>query len=488
MFVAYAVMFCLAFTAAVLLAPAVRFLAVRIGAVDRPDGKRKIHVRPTPRLGGLVITAAIVAAAGLYFLLTPSVTEFVFAAPPKIAGFVGGLLIILGLGVWDDLKPVKPRTKLAFQTLAVVVCYVAGLRVDVPFVKDPRIAGLLSFPVTWFWLVACINAMNLVDGMDGLAGGVAFFAGSVIFLLAAHYTKVAVALAAAAMLGSVVGFLMYNFHPAVMFLGDSGSLLLGYLIAILAIAGSLKSHATVALLIPILALGLPIMDTLLAILRRVSRRLPISQADREHIHHRLLALGLSHRDAVLVLYVGCLLLAVGALVLASAGSLAVGIVLGLMCIAAVVSVRFVGAHEVAAFLRSLGEAIRASTHERIAAAEKTTIFWLSQSRTPDDVAMALEPYVKALCASSAAVRLGGPSGRILVALAGESPCAGAVRLDVPIALASGRTVTFVLDGVAPGVHRVSPAMADALADTLIRLGKQGNGDAQFGAVATGALR
>lgn len=448
MSVAYAVVFCLAFTAAVLSAPLVRLLAVRIGAVDMPDGKRKIHSKPMPRLGGLVITIAIGLAVSLYFLMTPSAKDSVLGAttPYKIIGFALGFLIILGLGIWDDIKGVKPRTKILFQTVAVLVCFAVGFRADLPFFGRDNI--WISLPVTWFWLVACINAMNLVDGMDGLASGVAFFVTLVIFVLAAFYSKIAVALVAAALLGSVVGFLMYNFHPAVMFLGDSGSMLLGYSIAILAIAGSLRSHATVAMLIPILALGLPIMDTLLAIIRRWSRRLPVSQADREHVHHKLLAMGFSHKEAVIVLYGTCLTLAAGALAVASRSDLAVGLVLGILCLAGVAAVRIVGAGEIVGFMRRVGETLRANRHERQRAAERNAAFWLNQSASLDDVRKVLEAYVNSLHAAEAIIYAENVAGNVLLEVSGsccEVAGQGASREEV-LALPSGKKIVLVVKG------------------------------------------
>ncbi|MCD6404209.1 MAG: undecaprenyl/decaprenyl-phosphate alpha-N-acetylglucosaminyl 1-phosphate transferase [Planctomycetes bacterium] len=452
MLLAYAIVFCLAFTAAVLLAPVVRLLAVRIGAIDRPDGKRKIHTKPTPRLGGLVITAAILLAVGAYIAMDPGIKALIFTSPTRVAGFLAGLVIILGLGIWDDIKGVRPRTKVLFQTLAVVVCFAAGYRINVPFVARGTYT-FLSFPLTWLWLVACINAMNLVDGMDGLASGVAFFAGAVILVLAAVYGKISVALAAAAMLGSVVGFLMYNFHPAVMFLGDSGSLLLGYLVAILAMAASLKSHATVALLIPILALGLPIMDTLLAVLRRWSRRLPISQADREHIHHRLLGLGFSDREAVVVLYAACLALAAAALAVAAASSFVVGLILGLLCILAVAAVHLVGAGELAVFLRRIGESLRVPGRERVDSAAKKTTFWLKHSRSPEEVAKALEPYLRALPASGVELREPGAAGKLFMEVKWEET-GGAGCIKELFRFPSGRELLLVVEGVDGAASRL----------------------------------
>jgi hypothetical protein len=275
---------------------------------------------------------------------------------------------------------------------------------------------------------------------------VAFFAGAVIFVLAAMYMKVPVAMVAAAMLGSVVGFLMYNFHPAVMFLGDSGSLVLGYLVAILAMSASLKSHATVALLIPVLALGLPIMDTILAVLRRWSRRLPVSQADREHIHHKLLALGFSHREAVIVLYCTCIILAAAALAVASASSVVVGLVLGLLCICGMLAVHFIGAGELLAFFRRVGETLRARGGERLHSAAKRTAFWVRLSRSHDEVAVAMEPYLAALPASGAKILRPGAEDEPIVAVRWK-PTGGTGRIEEIFALPSGGRLLLVVEGI-----------------------------------------
>lgn len=472
MSIAYAVMFCLAFTAAVLLAPLVRMLAVRIGAVDRPDGKRKIHARPTPRLGGVVITAALICAGGFYFLMSPGVTHFVFAEAGKIFALASGFVIVLALGIWDDIKPVKPRTKIAFQTLAVVICFAGGVRVDVPFSLGPVVDPVLSFAFTWFWFVACINSMNLVDGMDGLAGGVVFFAGAVILVVAAVYGKVAVALGAAALLGSVVGFLMYNFHPAVMFLGDSGSLLLGYVVAVLALAGSIKSHATVALLVPILALGLPIMDTLLAILRRMSRRLPISQADREHIHHRLLAMGLTSRQAVLVLYSACLALAAGALVLVSADSMVIGLVLALLCVGAVLGVQLVGVRELESLLKAFGQKLRGGWHAPLPV-DQAACVGLAAADDYAKVAEAIEPFLASLGAAGATVRTDGPAGVVLLRARVANAAESSVYNEYQIALPQGVKVRLVVEGGAGAGLRLPDVLTAALAGALSKIGKQG---------------
>lgn len=423
-----------------------RMVAVRIGAVDRPDEKRKIHTRVTPRLGGPVIAIAIFFALAAYWFMSPEAAgrALQITSPVRMLGFVGGLVVVLALGIVDDIKGVRPRTKIAVQTLAVVICFAAGYRVRVPFVQAGSLA-FLSFPLTWFWLVACINSMNLVDGMDGLASGVAFFAGAVIFVLAVVYGKLPVAMMSAALLGSVVGFLMYNFHPAVMFLGDSGSLLLGYLIAILAMTASLKSHATVALLIPILALGVPIMDTLLAILRRWSRRLPISQADREHIHHKLLKLGFSHRGAVGVLYAACVLLAAAALAVASASSVVVGLVLAGLCISGMLAVHFVGAGEILSFTRRVGESLRAASGERQHSAVGRSAFCIAQARDWQQALDGLEPYAATLGAVGGKLFRSGVSEPLAQAAWGDGEAVG--QIEEVMELRSGSRIQVVLEGV-----------------------------------------
>jgi hypothetical protein len=291
----------------------------------------------------------------------------------------------------------------------------------------------------------------------------------VILVLAAVYARISVAVMTAAMLGSVVGFLMYNFHPAVMFLGDSGSMLLGYLIAIVAMAGSLKSHATVALLIPILALGLPIMDTLLAIVRRWSRRLPISQADREHIHHRLLALGFSHREAMVVLYVTCLTLAAAALAVTSSNSIVVGIVLAAICVGGMLSVHFVGAGEILSFFRRLGESVRAGGRERLHTAAKQTAFWLRLSRSPDEIGRALEPYVRALPASGAAVLRPGYNGGEPIAEFQWKPRVGEGRIEEIFTLPSGGKLVLVVEGIEGAVSQLPGEVRGALERVLAEM-------------------
>jgi UDP-GlcNAc:undecaprenyl-phosphate GlcNAc-1-phosphate transferase len=181
--------------------------------------------------------------------------------------------------------------------------------------------GWLALPVTLFWFLGCMNAINLIDGMDGLAAGVVFFASGTLFAASLLFGNLPTAILCAALAGTVLGFLFFNFHPASIFLGDSGSLLLGFLLACIGLRGAQKSQMVVALLIPVVALGLPIFDTALAVVRRRLKALPISCSDRQHIHHKLLDMGLSRRRAVLILYAACLGFGGLALLMAAARSI-----------------------------------------------------------------------------------------------------------------------------------------------------------------------
>jgi UDP-GlcNAc:undecaprenyl-phosphate GlcNAc-1-phosphate transferase len=226
-------------------------------------------------------------------------------------GLLLGCLAILALGIYDDLMGAGARLKLTVQVAVAVAMWWAGFRLDVvanPF-GAPIAFGALSLPVTVLWIVGVTNAVNLIDGLDGLAGGVALAAVGAIFFVSLQSDRLVMALFMAALGGSLLGFLRYNFNPASIFLGDSGSLFLGFVLATTSLQSAVKSTTAVALIVPIVALGLPIGDTLLAMVRRAARGQPIFAADRGHVHHRLLELGLSHRATVLVLYALCVILA-----------------------------------------------------------------------------------------------------------------------------------------------------------------------------------
>ncbi|MCL6611465.1 MAG: undecaprenyl/decaprenyl-phosphate alpha-N-acetylglucosaminyl 1-phosphate transferase [Peptococcaceae bacterium] len=289
-----------AFLLALALTPWVRSKAVSWGAVDLPN-QRKVHRGAMPRLGGLAVYLAFIPAA----LASSS-----FKTP--VLGLACGATLILLLGMADDIKGVSPRLKLAGQILAALSVVPFGVRVDFvtnPFNNEMMFIGLLAVPVTVFWLVAVTNAVNLIDGLDGLAGGVSCIASltmAVIALVQFRTTgdsgQLEIMTLSLVLAASVLGFLRYNFHPASIFLGDSGSMLLGFSLGVISVLGLTKSATAISVIIPVVVMGIPLLDVLMAIVRRYQDHRPIFQPDREHLHHQLLARGLSHRQAVLSIY------------------------------------------------------------------------------------------------------------------------------------------------------------------------------------------
>lgn len=270
-----------------------KIIAPKVGAVDKPDA-RKVHTKLMPRMGGLGIFCGFMVGAVCYGGIS--------------AGTVGLLLstvIVFAVGIVDDIKSIKPKTKLLGQFLAALVFVAFGGYIKYltnPFGGNIVFLDFWGIPITVLWLVGISNAVNLIDGLDGLAGGVSTisaFTMAVVSLTTGQTLTAALCLCLAA---ATVGFLKYNFSPASIFMGDSGSLTLGFVLAALAISGCTKGATIVSLLIPILILGIPIFDTFFAIFRRAKEHKPIFQPDKGHLHHRLLAMGLSHKQTVLVVY------------------------------------------------------------------------------------------------------------------------------------------------------------------------------------------
>ena len=275
-----------------LVTPVVIKLAFKVGAIDKPNS-RKVHAKVMPRLGGLAIFVAFTIPT----LMTIGVNK-------QFIGLLIGGIIILAIGVLDDIKGLSPKVKLAGQLVAALVLISFGAKVDTitnPFGSASINLGWLSIPVTIFWIVGVTNAVNLVDGLDGLAAGIAAIAAATLGVVAMENDP-AITLVAFILVGAILGFMRYNFNPARIFMGDSGSLFLGYILSGLAIMGLAKSATVFSLFVPVLVLGVPILDTLFAIIRRVVNDQPIFKADKAHLHHCLLASGLTHRQAVLVIY------------------------------------------------------------------------------------------------------------------------------------------------------------------------------------------
>ncbi len=327
----YVLAFLIAAGVALLIMPGVIFLAAKTGAMDAPDA-RKVHKKPIPRIGGIGIYAAFMVS----MLTLVSVADLPSETAFEVTGLlVSGSLIVL-LGIVDDYKNLPAKGKLLGQILAAcVLVIVFDVRID--FITDPfgdyLFLEYLAIPATVFWVVGLTNTVNLIDGLDGLAAGVAVIASITIFLVALQQQILLVAVLTAALAGAAFGFLYYNFNPARIFMGDSGSMFLGFMLAGISVIGAVKCAATIALVVPILALGLPILDTTFAIVRRYRGGVPIFKPDKGHLHHRLLDLGFTQRQAVLLMYVISAFLGLSAVALTEVSNqVAIGIFFIVVCI------------------------------------------------------------------------------------------------------------------------------------------------------------
>jgi UDP-GlcNAc:undecaprenyl-phosphate GlcNAc-1-phosphate transferase len=309
--------FTLALVAAWLLTPRVRNLAVHLHWLDAPAA-RKIHIRAVPRIGGLALFCSFFLPFVLLSFLqdhSPSAKDLL--TEPLVRVFALGAVLIFALGLADDLWGISFIFKFIGQFLVSLYSYLGGLQIQTltsPFGGAMEL-GLLSFPITLFWFLLVINAINLIDGLDGLAAGICLFASLAMLFVCAANQQIFPALAFAALAGCLLGFLRYNFNPASIFMGDSGSYFLGYALAALSVGTALKGQLATALLIPVIALGIPLMDTLWAPIRRFLAGKALFQPDKGHIHHLLLQRGNSHRRTVLWLYALTMLLGSAAVVL-----------------------------------------------------------------------------------------------------------------------------------------------------------------------------
>jgi len=283
----------------------VRDVASRRGWVAVPSNERHLHSTPLPRLGGVAIFISFslsIAAAAIMASRLPHL-QSAFSLKNLLTILVPASIVFL-LGVYDDLYNVGPYVKFAVQSLAATMLFMGGLRIlNIPVLfGEHQLPWFVGLPFTILWVLAITNAFNLIDGLDGLAAGSALFSTLVAFVVALLTGYSLVTLMTIALAGAILGFLRYNFNPATIFLGDSGSLFIGFLLSALALAGAQKAPTIVAVAIPVVSFGLPILETSLSILRRLISGRPVFTADREHIHHKLLQHGLTHRQVVIVLY------------------------------------------------------------------------------------------------------------------------------------------------------------------------------------------
>ena len=292
-----------------LATPFVKKLAFRIGAVDVPKDNRRMHKKPIPRLGGLAIVIAFLLCTFLFVELDK-----------QIQGILLGAIIILVIGVLDDCLTLPALPKFFAQILAgaIVVMHGCSIRyLTNPFYEVPFDLGLMAGPITVFWIVLITNAVNFIDGLDGLAVGVSGISTATMLVIALLLGEESVAVVLAALLGACLGFIPYNFNPAQIFMGDTGSTFLGFLLASMSVQGLFKMYAVISFMVPFLILGVPFFDVSFAVIRRLAKGQNPMTADRGHIHHRLIDMGLSQKQSVAIVYMLTGVLGLAAVLLAN---------------------------------------------------------------------------------------------------------------------------------------------------------------------------
>jgi UDP-GlcNAc:undecaprenyl-phosphate GlcNAc-1-phosphate transferase len=351
---------------ALVLTPVCRDVFAHYGLVDRPDQERKTHTRSVPRVGGLAVLAAFVGAFCILLLLPLTAGSVVAQKLGVVSRLAPGVLLVFLTGLVDDLKGLSPWQKLAGQLAGAAWACAMGVRIGA--LGSHRVEDWFwSVPLTLLWLLVCTNAFNLIDGLDGLATGVGLFATVTTFVAALFQGNLELAMATAPLAGALVGFLRYNFSPASIFLGDSGSLTIGFLLGCYGVLWTQKSTTLLGMTAPVMALSLPILDVSLAILRRFLRRKPIFAADRGHIHHRLVDRGLTPRRTVMLLYGCCSLAAICSLLQSVANNGLAALVILLFCGAAWLAVQKLGYPEFRAAGQLLAhDGLREQINDRLA--------------------------------------------------------------------------------------------------------------------------
>lgn len=312
--------------------PLIKVFACKVGAIDVPKDGRRMHDHPIPRLGGL--------AMFLGFLLS---TLLFSEIDTQVRGMLIGCIVIVCTGVIDDIVPLKWWLKLLLQLLAAVIAVLHGIRIEVlsnPVVFSDNnwlMLGWLSVPITVAWIICVTNSVNLIDGLDGLAVGVSSIGSFAMLIIALLVSEANVAVILAALVGACLGFIPYNMNPAKIFAGDTGALLLGYVLSTMSVIGMFKVYAVFSFIVPFLVLALPLFDTGFAIIRRLLRGQSPMHADRGHVHHRLIDMGFSQKQAVAILYCVSTVFGLAAVVLASSGQMKALLLFLAFCATAVIA-------------------------------------------------------------------------------------------------------------------------------------------------------
>jgi UDP-GlcNAc:undecaprenyl-phosphate/decaprenyl-phosphate GlcNAc-1-phosphate transferase len=345
----YFALFLIATFSALVITPLIRRLCERFKLLDVPRDGRRVHRSAIPRLGGVAIyLSLLLALSSLLFVSNVLTQSLQFYTPVLLKVLVPTSLVLL-LGIYDDLRGTNAVVKFVGLGLIASLFYALGGRIEVllvPFVGMVHLPAVIGFLLTVFWLVAISNAFNLIDGMDGLATGAALFSSVVILVVALSGGHLVMTVVTIVICGALAGFLRYNFNPASIFLGDSGALFVGFLLAALSLMGAQKATTAIAVITPILAFGLPVVDTSVTMVRRLIGRRPIFEGDGEHIHHMLLARGWSQRRVVLMLYSVCAIFGLLAALSTKTSSPVTGFVLFVIAVVVIVAVGQLRYHEV----------------------------------------------------------------------------------------------------------------------------------------------
>ncbi|HTG92739.1 MAG TPA: MraY family glycosyltransferase, partial [Pyrinomonadaceae bacterium] len=342
-------LFVIATLASLIITPVVRRLCERFQLLDVPTDSRRLHTKAIPRLGGVAIYLSCLTALSTLPFVDNLLTQTLKARWLDIFIALIPATLVLILGIVDDLRGTNATVKFTVLGMIATLFYFLGGHIDaltIPFVGTVELPPLLSFAITILWLVGIANAFNLIDGMDGLASGAALFSSLVILIVSISQGRPLMTVVALVLCGALAGFLRYNFNPASIFLGDSGALFVGFTLAALSVLSAQKATTTVAIVIPILAFGFPMVDTAMTMGRRLISRRPMFQGDNEHIHHMLLARGWSQRRVVLALYAVCTLFGMVAMIFTTTGSKATGLIMFVVSVAVLVAVGHLRYHEI----------------------------------------------------------------------------------------------------------------------------------------------
>ena len=358
----YFALFLIATMTSLTMTPIIRRLCGRFNLLDVPLDGRRLHSKAVPRLGGVAIYLSCVIALSMLPFVDNLLTQTLRQHTPEILATLIPATLVLFLGIYDDLHGTNATVKFVVLALISTLFFVLGGRIEalsIPFFGSVHLPMAVSLVVTVLWLMGIANAFNLIDGLDGLASGAALFSSLVILAVSISQGRPLMIVVALVLCGSLAGFLRYNFNPASIFLGDSGALFVGFTLAALSVLGTQKATTAVAIVIPILAFGFPMVDTAITMTRRLISRKPIFEGDREHVHHMLLARGWSQRQVALVLYGVCAAFGLVAMVFTTTGSRMTGFVMFVISVTVIIAVGHLRYHEVdeikAGVRRTVGE-------------------------------------------------------------------------------------------------------------------------------------